>query len=520
LSVLKAADALFDSSINDGWNLQPFMFYCAHSEDKLGVAIVSEFIGCSCFLTGAKKVNPWHTNAMVQALHETVEMPEEDRQKRFSRDHSYISGQTLTAWIHQNLSELKQTTLQIGEPTSGILGDPTSMTKADGFRHLSINAVLADYRNSRCRAIFLDNEGTLAPEVGTGITPYGNLPLRKDGNALDPKVMDCLRLLAKDPLNSVVVISGRSPEFLDRVGLSQVEGLGLCAEYGFYYQDPGRIEKASRAKGGGSEGSDRWKCSSASTTDDADWKEIVFELMKMYAKRVQGSIIEYKGAAISWNYREVGAQILAKEMALQLMRFLDPEEPDGLMRGYPVTVAAGKGYVEVGRSDINKGISVKRMLAEIQQHIGNLDFVLCIGDDRSDEHMFEAVSEYRQSKTKEEKRSFNASTNSLGALSSPRFGDGDGQSLSGAAAKQMSKKASMTIEALEEAEKALNQRFYTVTVGRKRSKAGYFVQDVSNVSELLTQLTAQTTKAQFSRFQSMPNLAGAGSPELSGSDED
>ncbi|CAK0900533.1 unnamed protein product, partial [Prorocentrum cordatum] len=249
-------------------------------------------------------------------------------------------------------------------------------------------------------------------------------------------------------------------------------------------------------------------------------QEIVFELMKMYAKRVQGSIIEYKGAAISWNYREVGAQILAKEMALQLMRFLDPEEPDGLMRGYPVTVAAGKGYVEVGRSDINKGISVKRMLAEIQQHIGNLDFVLCIGDDRSDEHMFEAVSEYRQSKTKEEKRSFNASTNSLGALSSPRFGDGDGQSLSGAAAKQMSKKASMTIEALEEAEKALNQRFYTVTVGRKRSKAGYFVQDVSNVSELLTQLTAQTTKAQFSRFQSMPNLAGAGSPELSGSDED
>ncbi|CAK0819575.1 unnamed protein product [Prorocentrum cordatum] len=316
-------------------------------------------------------------------------------------------------------------------------------------KHGTLMRQIAKMTSSQLRSV---------PAVGTGITPYGNLPLRKDGNALDPKVMDCLRLLAKDPLNSVVVISGRSPEFLDRVGLSQVEGLGLCAEYGFYYQDPGRIEKASRAKGGGSEGSDRWKCSSASTTDDADWKEIVFELMKMYAKRVQGSIIEYKGAAISWNYREVGAQILAKEMALQLMRFLDPEEPDGLMRGYPVTVAAGKGYVEVGRSDINKGISVKRMLAEIQQHIGNLDFVLCIGDDRSDEHMFEAVSEYRQSKTKEEKRSFNASTNSLGALSSPRFGDGDGQSLSGAAAKQMSKKASMTIEALEEAEKALNQR--------------------------------------------------------------
>jgi len=378
--------------------------------------------------------------------------------------------------------------------------------------------VLADYRNSRCRCIFLDNEGTLAPEAGKGITPYGNIPLRKDGNSLDPQVMDCLRLLSKDPLNCVVVLSGRSPEFLDRVQLSKIEGLGICAEYGFYYLDPGRIEQANR-KGGGNEVSDRWRCASASTTEDADWKEVVFELMKMYAKRVQGSIIEYKGAAISWNYREVGAQLVAKEMALELMRFLDPDEPGGLMRGYPVTVSAGKGYVEVGRSDINKGISVKRVIAEIQKQIGNPDFILCIGDDRSDEHMFEAVSEYSQSAVKAEKRQFNSSANSLGAgLSSPRLGDGDVQPNASAFAKQLSKKASMTIEALEEAEKSLKQRFYTVTVGRKRSKAGYFVQNVDNVSQLLTQLTAQTTKAQFSRFQSMPNLAGAMSPDAS--DED
>jgi len=319
----------------------------------------------------------------------------------------------------------------------------------------------------------------------------------------------------------VVVISGRSPEFLDSIQLSKIEGLGICAEYGFYYLDPGRIEQASR-KCSGNEVSDRWRCASASTTEDADWKEVVFELMKMYAKRVQGSIIEYKGAAISWNYREVGAQLVAKEMALELMRFLDPDEPGGLMRGYPVTVSVGKGYVEVGRSDVNKGISVKRVIAEITKQIGNPDFILCIGDDRSDEHMFEAVSEYSESLAKAEKKQLMSSANSLGAsLSSPRLGDGDVQPNSRqTSASAFAKKASMTIEALEEAEKSLNQRFYTVTVGRKRSKAGYFVQNVDNVSQLLTQLTAQTTKAQFSRFQSMPNLAGASSPDLSASDED
>jgi trehalose 6-phosphate synthase/phosphatase len=410
----------------------------------------------------------------------------------------------LTAWIHQNLAELKRTKTQALESGSGLLGKKGG----DSFRHLNMDAVAADYRKSKCRVIFLDNEGTLAPKAGAGLLPYGNPNvLRKDGTMLDDQVLDCLRLLAKDPCNSVVVISGRGPKFLDKTSLSEVEGLGLCAEYGFYCVDPGRLENAKKGSKN-NVGTDRWTCMSASTSEDNDWKAIAYELMEMYAKRVQGSIVEYKGAAISWNYREVGAQIVAKEMALQLMRFLDPFEPEGLMRGYPVTVSSGKGYVEVKRSDINKGISVSRIMNEIQHHIGQIDFILCIGDDRSDEDMFEAVSEYSKATAMKATKEFNASSTSLAAspgvtaLSSPRSDE--------AALPKVgfSKKASMTVEALEEAEKARNQKFYTVTVGRKRSKAGYFVQNVGTVSELLQKLTTQTTKAQFSRFQSMPNLAG------------
>merc|ERR1712037_613314 len=53
------------------------------------------------------------------------------------------------------------------------------------------------------------------------------------------------------------------------------------------------------------------------------------------------------------------------------------------------------GYVEVTRRDINKGLAIQRVLQTISSQAGQaIDFVLCIGDDRSDEDMFEAVNNF------------------------------------------------------------------------------------------------------------------------------
>merc|ERR1712004_204195 len=119
--------------------------------------------------------------------------------------------------------------------------------------------------------------------------------------------------------------------------------------------------------------SERWKCIHADTTEDEDWKAIVSELLKMYEQRVQGSILEYKGSAITWNYREVGAQQIAKEMAHELTRFLDPTQPEGLLYGYSVSTVVGKGFFEVKRLDIDKGLAIMRVLKEMTQQLGRID---------------------------------------------------------------------------------------------------------------------------------------------------
>merc|ERR1740121_1452117 len=117
-----------------------------------------------------------------------------------------------------------------------------------------------------------------------------------------------------------------------------VDGLGLCAEHGYCFLAPGK-------KSLGMDPSKRWQVMMRNNEEDQDWKSNVLRVMEMYAKRVQGSVIEAKGSCIAWNYRKVAAKILVHEMAMELAKFLDPK--DGLMSGYPVEVINGKGFLEV-----------------------------------------------------------------------------------------------------------------------------------------------------------------------------
>eukprot|EP00435_Cladocopium_sp_Y103_P006500 s3724_g2.t1 len=342
--------------------------------DHKGVALISEFCGCSSVLTGAFKINPWNTGGVLTALDEAISITKEDQAERFLKDHSYVSSQTLVQWVHKNLSELKVTR------SSNLIAARTSMA---GPPHIQEEEVVSAYRNAKKRAIFLDNEGTIAAKARWQMQSGNMMSLQKDGTPPDPQVLDLLQTLVNDRGNTVVVLSGRTKEVMQE-WFSSVDGLGLCAEHGFHRFPPRTLCSDMHAA---------WR-SEGISDDNQEWKNLAVELIQQYVKRIQGSIIEVKACAISWNYREVGAAGVIDDVALELMRFLDPESPMGLLHGYPVKVFMGKGYVEVKRKDIDKGAACIRTLEEL----GPVDFVLCVGDDRSDEDMFEAMSQYFHTK--------------------------------------------------------------------------------------------------------------------------
>ena len=62
---------------------------------------------------------------------------------------------------------------------------------------------------------------------------------------------------------------------------------------------------------------------------------------------------------------------------------------------FDVEVLKGRDYVQVRPKNVNKGVFVREVLGLLNHSSETaIDFVLCMGDDTTDESMFEAAQEY------------------------------------------------------------------------------------------------------------------------------
>jgi len=206
--------------------------------------------------------------------------------------------------------------------------------------------------------LLLDYDGTLTPIV-------------KEHTAAAPsqRTLNILRRLAADERNHVYVISGRDRTILEKWlgGLN----IGLCCEHGGFIRDP---------KDG------NWVSTTNEATTNSDWRDVVYTLMKYYEERTPGAVVEEKHSSIAWHYRGADPQY-SHNQATELMSHLK-----GVSAKYPVDVLWGNKVIEARPSGVNKGGAARRLTAEVGP-----DFILCIGDDKTDEDMFAAVEKTQPS---------------------------------------------------------------------------------------------------------------------------
>jgi trehalose 6-phosphate synthase/phosphatase len=70
-------------------------------------------------------------------------------------------------------------------------------------------------------------------------------------------------------------------------------------------------------------------------------------------------------------------------------------ELENELRAFDVRFVTLKGVVEIVPQKLNKGLFVKKVLRDVaQQNREGIDFILCMGDDISDEKMFTSVYSY------------------------------------------------------------------------------------------------------------------------------
>lgn len=502
LALFRAGDILLDTCVKAGLNLMPFEFIAAHHDDSAqhSVSIVSEFSGCSRVLMGAIRINPWNTSELVGACERALTMVEAEKKERFESNLIYASENSPSAWFEDFLADLRRARKKEGIRIENIgFGAKIRQLCVDqDFRKLPSEAVASCYRNAKNRLIFLDNEGTLAADKRHMFREYGAptkdvSDLKSHGSAPAEHVLQCLRTLCSDSRNTVVILSGRNREMLQE-WFSSVPRIGLAAERGFYYMLP-------IATG------DQWHC--MVQNPDYNWKTYAFEIMRQFVKRTQGSFIENKGSALVWQYRDADQHFgswQAKELSSHLKE---------LLFGFDVEVSEGKGYVEVKLRGINKGVAVQKVLSKVTQSFGDVDFVLCIGDDRSDEDMFVAVNafvdpgeEAHQLETSSQLSTTDGESDSHsdrdhrpipmpstpgsrspdkgGLCSRPSGGKKFGTNLSGSVAGDLRSLGSGLDDPA-----VCTRRFFTCTVGRKPSAAKFYLDDTEEVSELLATLKSE-----------------------------
>jgi len=284
-------------------------------------------------------INPWDQTGIANSIYEALTMPKEEQIIKYKQLYKIVSTQTVQSWTKSFVTEL--------------LRNSHTYDPSVPIPLLERNNIKEKYINAKKRLIFFDYDGTLTPICKT---PAAAVP--------SIEMLAALRTLTYDPNNIIFIISGRDQAFLDK-HLGHIRNLGMSAEHGFLIKYPGGV----------------WINSESET--DLSWKKDVEDIFNFYTERTQGSFVEQKKCAITWHYRLADPDygtFQAKECQNHI--------ENSVLSKYPIEILHGKKCLEVRPITVNKGEIVRQL---INVH-PDCDFVLCAGDDRTDEDMFKALS--------------------------------------------------------------------------------------------------------------------------------
>ncbi|OMO89897.1 Glycosyl transferase, family 20 [Corchorus olitorius] len=419
------AECCIVNAVRDGMNLVPYKYIVCRQgtacmDEALGVKldtprtsmlVVSEFIGCSPSLSGAIRVNPWDIDAVAEALNTAITMPESEKQLRHEKHYRYVSTHDVAYWAHSFAQDLDRACQDHYSKRCWGIGLGLGfrvVSLSPSFRRLCIDHIVSAYKRTNRRAIFLDYDGTVVPEASIIKKP-------------SPEVISLLKTLCDDPKNTVFIVSGRGRTSLSD-WLAPCETLGIAAEHGYFI----RWSKNSE-----------WETSPVGA--DLEWKRIVEPVMSLYREATDGSSIETKESALVWHHQDADPDF----GSCQAKELLDHLE--NVLANEPAVVKRGQHIVEVKPQGVSKGLVAEKVLSRLINGGKPPDFVMCVGDDKSDEDMFQSI---------------------LTSVSNPSL--------------------------------PVAPEVFACTVGRKPSKAKYYLDDAADVLKLLHGLaTATSSKPRF-----------------------
>lgn len=331
IAMYNVSDVALITPLRDGMNLIAKEYIAAQS--GCGVLILSEFAGAAKELGEAVIINPNSREEIAEALHEALEMPIEERKRRITVMQERLQRYDVVSWAEDFIAQLHSTK------------EAQQRFKARLLSTSVRERLMSDYRRADRRLLLLDYDGTL-------------VPFHKDPQQATPgsALLALIARMSASPRNDVVLISGR-----DRLTLQKWFGdmqVGLVAEHGVWMRRPG----------------EDWVMMQPITNE---WKASIRPALELYAHRLPGSFIEEKEFSIAWHYRAAdpdAGPARAKELLDHLLNYT---------ANINVQVLQGNKVIEVKTAGVSKGTTALQWISSAA-----FSFVMAVGDDWTDEHMF------------------------------------------------------------------------------------------------------------------------------------
>lgn len=336
-ALYQVADVALITPLRDGMNLVAKEYVASQEQD--GVLILSELAGAASELGEALLVNPTDPGEMAEAIERALVMPVEEQREKIKLMQERLVDYNVVNWVTDFLSQLGTVKPEQGEQIKKILNKNVMADLAERFR------------NAGSRHLFLDYDGTLVP-----------FAKRPQDARPGEEVATLLKNLTEDDDTVVTIISGRDAAILETWFENQK--VNLVAEHG----------ASVRLRGG------QWR-NEVGAADDA-WKQMIRPTLELFVKRSPGAFLEEKNHTLAWHYRNVQHElgfVRSRELLDSLSHLVSNAE---------LQVIDGNKVIEVRVTGIDKGTAAKKLMEEIPS-----EFVVAIGDDRTDEDMFKKLAD-------------------------------------------------------------------------------------------------------------------------------
>ncbi|WP_299526682.1 bifunctional alpha,alpha-trehalose-phosphate synthase (UDP-forming)/trehalose-phosphatase [Winogradskyella sp.] len=329
-----SSDIALITPIRDGMNLVAKEYVATRIKGD-GVLILSEMAGASKEMNEALLINPNNFQNFAWNLKRALTMPLEEQKTRIKFLQKRLKRYDVEKWAKEFLKSL-EATKQI---KNAII---TKKLSGDYENHL-----IEDFKNKKKKLVLLDYDGTL---VGFKDNPQDAQP--------DEALFKLLDQLQEQ--STLVLISGRDKDTFQR--WFGHKPYNLVTDHGVWLYEKKEWVQLERLK--------------------TDWMQSIRPILETFRDSTPSTFIETKNYSLAWHYRTADPE-LAKIRTMELNTVLT-----SMVANNGLSILQGNKVIEIKSSNVNKGRVVSRLLTQ-----NDYDFIMVLGDDWTDEYMFEEAPE-------------------------------------------------------------------------------------------------------------------------------